>query len=46
MEDPYHMTGEELQAEADRRDEKRTNFIADLIEAAVEIVVDILDGAS
>lgn len=40
------MTGEELQAEADRQDEKRTNFIADLIEAAVEIVVDILDGAS
>jgi len=44
--DPYHMTGEELQQMADKQDEKNSNLIADLLEAAVEIVVDILDGVS
>lgn len=45
MKDPYHMTGEELQKEADKQDEKHWNLIGDLVEAAVEIVVDLLDGA-
>ena len=42
--DLYHMTGEELKREADQQDEKRWDFIGDLVEAAVEIIADILDG--
>lgn len=45
MKDPYHMTDEELKQEADKQDKRHWDLIGDLVEAAVEIVADILDGA-
>lgn len=46
VKDPYHMTGEELQQEADRQDKKNSGVLAELVEAAVDIVAEILDGIS
>lgn len=44
--DPYHMTGEELQKEIELQEKKSNGFIADLFQAAVEIIMEILDGAN